>query len=80
MLKETIKYLDLDINQHPPALIKTIIDNLKNSRPYDEWNIEDKNRKNIIETYQRKLKENNSMDFGDLILNCYQLVLKNKKV
>ena len=80
LLKETIKYLDLDINQHPPALIKTIIDNLKNSRPYDEWNIEDKNRKNIIETYQRKLKENNSMDFGDLILNCYQLVSKNKKV
>ncbi len=29
LLKETIKYLDLDINQHPPALIKTIIDNLK---------------------------------------------------
>ena len=80
LIKDTIKALDLNVDQYPPALIKTMIDNLKNSQPYDDWKIEDKNRRNIIDTYQKKLKENNSMDFGDLILNCYELVSKNQKV
>ena len=80
LLKDTIKSLDLDLDQYPPALIKTIIDGLKNSTPYGEWAIEDKNRKKIIETYQKRLKENNAMDFGDLILNCYELILKSEKV
>ena len=59
---------------------KTIIDGLKSSPPYGEWVIEDKNRKKIIDTYQKRLKENNAMDFGDLILNCYELILKSEKV
>lgn len=80
LLKDTIKSLDLDLDQYPPALIKTIIDGLKNSTPYGEWVIEDKNRKKIIDTYQKRLKENNAMDFGDLILNCYELILKSEKV
>lgn len=80
LLKDVIKSLDLDLDQYSPQLIKSIIDTLKNSLPYDEWSIEDKNRKKIIETYQKKLEENNAMDFGDLILNCYELVSKNAKV
>ena len=40
LLKDTIKSLDLDLDQYPPALIKTIIDGLKNSTPYGEWVIE----------------------------------------
>jgi len=80
VIKDVVKSLDFDLDQYPPALIKTIIDNLKNSSPYSEWVIEDKNRKSIIETYQARLKENNAMDFGDLILNCYDLILRSEKV
>ena len=80
LLKDVIKSLDLDLEQYSPQLIKSIIDRLKNSLPYDEWSIEDNNRKKIIETYQKTLEKNNAMDFGDLILNCYELVSKNEKV
>ena len=79
LLKDVIKSLDLDLEQYSPQLIKSIIDRLKNSLPYDEWSIEDNNRKKIIETYQKTLEKNNAMDFGDLILNCYELVPRMEK-
>ena len=80
VLKKAIKKLDFDSDQHNPRLIKAIIDNLKNSYSYGEWQIEDSNRRKIIETYQLLLQENNSMDFGDLILNLYEILSKNQKI
>ena len=84
IMKQVIKELDLDMHEYDPKTIRGKMDKLKNLYTYDEWDKEwdykDENERNIFNRYQESLVQNNAMDFGDLILNFYELISKSKEI
>ena len=77
IIKDALKELNLDPKQYPVPLIRAIISNAKDNMllpgDFEKQIIPgDANQKRIAEVYkiyQRKLIQNNAMDFDDMILN-----------
>ncbi|MEE2975666.1 MAG: UvrD-helicase domain-containing protein [Thermodesulfobacteriota bacterium] len=84
IIKNVVKELDLDSNEYNPNLIRGKLDKLKNLYTFDEWDDEwsyrDEKERSVFHKYQKALEDNNAMDFGDLILNFYELISRNDKV
>ena len=84
IIKNVVKELDLDSNEYNPNLIRGKLDKLKNLYTFDEWDDEwsyrDEKERSVFHKYQKSLEDNNAMDFGDLILNFYELISRNDKV
>ena len=67
LLKEVIKDLNLDLELYNPSTISSIISNVKNGTQSIEA-IEIDKVKEIFEAYEKKLRENNLLDFDDLLI------------
>ncbi len=84
-LKKIIKKeLNLDEKKYPYQKLAYFINSLKNNAISPEKahlaNITDQNIINIYSYYQEKMKENNALDFGDLLYLTYNLFVSNKEV
>lgn len=85
VLSKIVKSLNVSEKIFTPSKIKFFIEKNKNTYiNYEEahrlvkpW---EKNYAVIYEEYVKKLKENNAMDFGDLIFNAVELLEKNPEV
>ncbi|MDA8053050.1 MAG: UvrD-helicase domain-containing protein [Deltaproteobacteria bacterium] len=85
ILSKIVKSLNISEKIFAPSKVKYFIERNKNSYVgYEEarlfvkpW---EKNYAIIYEAYSKRLKENNAMDFGDLIFNAVKLLEKNPEV
>lgn len=87
VIKNCIKKLDLDPEKYPHAQIKSIISKAKDKmQTPDQFAAEagaDYNARKAAEIYrlyQNTLKENNAMDFDDMILNTVKVFRENPEV
>ncbi|MCL4322042.1 MAG: UvrD-helicase domain-containing protein [Deltaproteobacteria bacterium] len=85
ILSKIVKSLNISEKIFTPSKVKYFVERNKNS--YVGWeeaslNVKpwEKNYAVIYEAYSKKLKENNAMDFGDLIFNAVKLFEKNPEV
>lgn len=78
-IKQALKELDMSDRQFAPAAVLGTISNAKNemsdakqyaNQAYDYWS---KNVARVYEVYQRKLRENNALDFDDIIMLTVRL-------
>ncbi len=83
VIKEVLKKLDLDEKQYPVSLIKYEIskakDSMKDYIKYKEEVSGDFRREKIAdvyELYQKTLKQNNSIDFDDILMLTVKLFLE----
>src|SRR3990167_729989 len=88
LLKGCMKEINISDDLYPPKSIAGRISNLKNELIEKVQNPEDKTQEiigSVYTFYQRRLKENNALDFDDLLMNTVLLfenvpdVLKNYK-
>jgi len=86
LLKKCISLLDLDSKQYRIKTVSSIIDNSKN-KLIDEIIFSEnaigfynKTIAKIYEKYQEELKNNQSLDYGDLILRTVQLLQNNPEI
>lgn len=85
MLAKIIKSLNIDVKILAPSKAKYFIEKSKNSYiDFEEaretvkpW---EKNYAAIYEKYSKRLRENNAMDFGDLIFNVVKLFQTNPSI
>ena len=83
VMKRAIEKLEFDLDRYNSKSIRTKLDSLKNDYTnLDELvdNIQDENELNIMKLYQSILIDNNAMDFGDLLVNFYELIHTNEGV
>ncbi len=87
VVKDCIKELDKDNKNFPPKTVLNYIgrakDELIGPETYMEVNGSDYRLKNIAEIYglyQKKLKQNNAVDFDDIIAHTIKLLEKNPPV
>ncbi len=85
VIRRAIKDLNLDQNKFKPKMFTTAINQAKNNLDsYDKYldskNPYDRTIGEVYQYYQKELKKNNAMDFGDLIMNTVILLRENKKV
>ncbi|WP_456465277.1 ATP-dependent helicase [Desulfurobacterium sp.] len=82
LLKTILKEMNLDTDLYNPAAIGSMISNVKNGlfppeamefRGYDRFS-------EIVETYNRKLKEMNAFDFDDLLLYAKKLLTEHDDI
>jgi DNA helicase-2/ATP-dependent DNA helicase PcrA len=82
ILKKTIKQLGINAEQFQHKKIAIIISSLKSeiidSEKYKETADEyfEKNISKIYSVYQKRMKQNNALDFDDLIMLCVQVFQK----
>lgn len=84
-LSKIVKSLNINDKIFTPSKVKYFIEKNKNSyinceeahQSVKPW---EKNFAVIYEEYSKKLRENNAMDFGDLIFNAVKLLEKNPEV
>ncbi len=82
-LKDVIKELNLDSEIYKPEKLKSIISNIKQDMDesiLDFYEFTMPHIREIYENYQKQLKENNAVDFDDLLLLTVELFTKNKDV
>lgn len=87
LIKECLKQLDIDAKTVTPKFVSAKISEAKNDlispERYEELNFGDYQLKHvckIYKLYQEKLKQNNAMDFDDLILKAIELLSENDEV
>lgn len=80
VIKEAIKELDIDDKKYPPRAVMSVISGAKDKLiDPDEYarqmggDFYYSKVAQIYESYQKKLKHNNAMDFDDLIVNTVRL-------
>ncbi len=86
LIKKISEAEDLDVKKITPQFILAFIDKWKNKGLLPE-NIElkksdllEKKILKVYDIYQKKIKDLNSLDFGDLILYCVKLFENNKDI
>lgn len=84
VIKEVIKKLNIDDKQYPVSLIKYEISKAKeNLKDYNKYKMEAKGdfRKekiaDIYELYQKTLKQNNAIDFDDILMITVEMLIQN---
>ncbi|MCX8074938.1 MAG: DNA helicase PcrA [Clostridia bacterium] len=87
VIKDIVKKLNLDDKKYPSGLISYEIsrskDSLKDSRQFLEENKGDYRKEQIAEIYriyEQTLKNNNSIDFDDIIMLTVKLFLQNPDI
>jgi len=87
LIKSCLKELDIDDKTVTPKFVGAKISEAKNDlltpKQYEDQNFGDyqlKQVSRIYTLYQRKLKQNNAMDFDDLILKAIDLLSENDEV
>ncbi len=85
ILSKIVKSFNISEKIFTPSKVKYFIERNKNSyidyeEAYQSVKPWEKNYAIIYEEYSKKLKENNAMDFGDLIFNTVKLFEKNPEV
>ncbi len=85
VLKKTVADLNLDTNKTNPKTIKYLIDRAKNESIDFIHYIQNHfsvtpDIMEVIRNYQRILKSNNAMDFGDILIRCLKLLETNGDV
>lgn len=87
LIKTCLKELDIDEKTVTPKFVSAKISEAKNdlisAEKYEEMNFGDYQLKHvcrIYSLYQKKLKQNNAMDFDDLILKAIELLSNNDEV
>lgn len=87
LLKMILKEMNLDEKKYPPRSISSRISGYKNelktveqARRDPENNYFDDQIINIYEEYQKRLKNNNALDFDDLIMLTVQLFKENPDI
>lgn len=87
LMKEVIKYLDLDPKKYKERTILSAISNAKNELITPEEYMKnagsDYSRKKIAECYmeyQKRLEKNNALDFDDLIMKTVELLKTHPEV
>ncbi|WP_048569204.1 DNA helicase PcrA [Clostridium cylindrosporum] len=87
LVKECLKELNIDEKQFPPKSMLSSIGNLKDnlidwqSFKRDNMNkFEKKNLVEVYERYQKKLENNNALDFDDIIMKTVKLLMDNEDI
>lgn len=87
LAKNIIKELNLDTKTYKPAYILSVISDKKeqgiSADEFEEVSGSDPKSKTLVKAYkmyERRLKENNAMDFDDLLLNTVNLFRERKDV
>ena len=87
LLKKIFKQLKIDDKRFTISKVKSIISREKNNLilPEDYYEFHQKNFftdtvYKIFKRYQKLLKDNNAMDFDDLLLNTAKLLYENEKI
>ncbi len=86
LVKECLKSLDLDKRSiYSPERILDEISNAKNSicdfrNVNDEVGFEDENIQKLYFLYQKKLRENNALDFDDLLVKTLEIIYRFPEV
>ena len=80
LIKDTLKALDISEKNFPVGMVMGAISGYKNRLETPDLvkmnageDFKEKQLAKVYEAYQKKLKENNSMDFDDLLVNTYLL-------
>ncbi len=69
LLKEVVSELNLDLSIYTPALLSQVVSSIKGgSKSKEEYEREQKNVALIFDTYEKKLKKLNALDFDDLLI------------
>jgi DNA helicase-2/ATP-dependent DNA helicase PcrA len=75
LLREILKDLNLDAERYSPSAIASVISNIKNGLYSEEsMSIYYDRIKDILKAYNRRLKENNALDFDDLLIYGRELL------
>lgn len=84
LIKDTIKLLNINEKNFPVGMVMSAISNYKNNLITVDEALRDigsdfrlKQISKIYSAYEKQLKENNAMDFDDLLLNTYLLFKKS---
>jgi len=87
LVKDCIKELDYDVKLLKPKMIIQHIsrskDELIDAAEFNEKNSSDYKMSlvgKVYELYQKRMVENNAMDFGDLIANAVKMLRENKNI
>lgn len=89
LIKRMLKEADLDEKIYPPRLVKSVISDAKNAmQTPDEWlcaqrdpsNGTNRKLRDLYEHYQKALKENNALDFDDLLIKTLELFIEHPPV
>ena len=86
VIKQCLKTMNLDEKQYPPAQVQGAISDAKNQMMTPEafaQTAENFHRKKIAEVYgmyQQVLKQNNALDFDDLLLLAVRLLQSNQEI
>ncbi|MDD6882370.1 MAG: UvrD-helicase domain-containing protein [Eubacteriales bacterium] len=87
VIKQCMKALEMDEKQYPPRMLKSVISDAKNRllSPEEWFQESDKTfrEKKMMEAFQRyesTLKDNNALDFDDLLVKTLQLMADNPPV
>lgn len=86
LIKNTLKALDLDDKQYPPGSVQAAISNAKNqmmnardmARAADTFS--QKKIAEVYEAYENALRQNNALDFDDLLLFTVAILDKNEEI
>ncbi len=87
LVKDCLKELDLDSKLFPPKMIIHQInrskDELIDAEKFNKENASDYKLSiagKVYELYQKRMLENNAMDFGDLIANAVKMLRENENI
>ncbi len=87
LVKECLKQLNINEKNYPPKSVLEMIgkakDELIEPKTYMKLNQDNFRLKQIAEVYelyQKKLKENNALDFDDIIMNTIKIFIENDDV
>ncbi len=86
LVRACLDSLGLDERRLPPARVAAAIDRAKNElKGPEEFAAEaagpyERRLAAVYALYQERLRENNVMDFGDLLLNCVRLLREHQEV
>ena len=87
LVKDCLKELDLDSKLFPPKMIIHQInrakDELIDAKRFNKENASDYKLSiagKVYELYQKRILENNAMDFGDLIFNAVKMLRENENI
>ena len=86
LIKQTIKSLDLDLKMYDPKSTQIKISNAKNSMQNPDFllssasNINEEKIAQIYSEYEKSLKDNNALDFDDLLIKPIEIFNKYSQV
>ena len=81
IIKRIIKQKNLDQNLYEPKHLQSFINTQKDKGlRYDKCDYDDNIYIEIFKDYDLACRQTNSVDFADLILLTYEMLLKNKKI